>query len=137
MILRSTYMISEGGSDEPCPFCGSDDVSWHAGGKYSYDEVYCHHCLTEMTFYPPEGTHRMGGPQLMETMGRWERRADGGECPFCGGKVEYDGDMNYSTFFADAYCPTCRIRFEFQRAKKGKSEAANAKKAVRAMARRP
>lgn len=66
--------------------------------------------------------------------------SDGGEqepCPFCGSEaVEFDGIMNYSTFFADAYCPDCRVRFEFQKAKKGKVESNNLKKAKKAFGRR-
>ena len=66
--------------------------------------------------------------------------SDGGEqetCPFCGCEaVEFDGIMNYSTFFADAYCLDCRVRFEFQKVKKGKVEANNLKKARKAFGKR-
>ena len=139
VILRNAYVTSDGGEYEPCPFCGSTDTSWLAGGQYSYDRVYCNHCLTEFTFYPPAGTHRIGGPQRTETLERWNQRADPDQdrCPFCGCEaVEFDGIMNYSTFFADAYCPDCRVRFEFQRAKKGKVEASNLKKARKAFEKR-
>ena len=53
VILRSAYVTSDGGEQEPCPFCGSTDTSWREGGPYSYDQIYCNHCLTEFTFYPP------------------------------------------------------------------------------------
>lgn len=139
MIFRSAYVTSDGGEQEPCPFCGSNDTSWREGGPYSYDQIYCNHCLTEFTFYPPAGTHRIGGPQLTETLERWNGRADVDPdwCPFCGCEaVEFDGIMNYSTFFADAYCPDCKVRFEFQRAKKGNVESNNLKKARKAFGKR-
>ena len=139
MILSGGYTRSEGGDHAPCPFCGSTDTEWRAGGRYSYDQVYCNGCLTEFTFYPPAGMHRIGGPQLTETLERWNQRADTDpdRCPFCGGDaVEFDGIMNYSTFFADAYCPDCRVRFEFQKAKKGKVESNNLKKARKAFRKR-
>lgn len=67
-------------------------------------------------------------------------RSEGGDhapCPFCGGDaVEFDGVMNHSTFFADAYCPACRVRFEFQRSKLGKVPANNLRKARKAFGRR-
>lgn len=139
VILGSAYATSDGGEQEPCPFCGSTDTSWREGGPYSYDQIYCNHCLTEFTFYPPAGTHRIGGPQLTETLERWNQRADPDPdwCPFCGCEaVEFDGIMNYSTFFADAYCPDCRVRFEFQKVRKGKVEVSNLKKAKKAFGRR-
>lgn len=139
MILNSGYVSSDGGEHAPCPFCGSADTSWSAGGPYSYDHVYCNHCLTEFTFYPPAGKHRIGGPQLGETLERWDGRADSDPdwCPFCGCEaVEFDGSMNYSTFFADAYCPDCRVRFEFQKVKKGKNDSNNLKRAKKAFGRR-
>lgn len=139
MILNGGYTRSDGGEHAPCPFCGSVDTRWSAGGPYSYDQIYCNHCLTEFTFYPPAGTHRIGGPQLTETLERWNQRADTGpdRCPFCGCEaVEFDGIMNYSTFFADAYCPACRVRFEFQRSKLGKVPANNLRKARKAFGRR-
>ena len=139
VILSSTYATSDGGEQEPCPFCGSTDTSWRGGGPYSYDQIYCNHCLTEFTFYPPAGAHRIGGPQLTETLERWNQRADTDpdRCPFCGCEaVEFDGIMNYSTFFADAYCPECRVRFEFQRSKIGKVPANNLRKARKAFGRR-
>lgn len=139
MILSGGYTRSEGGDHAPCPFCGSTDTEWRAGGAYSYDRVYCNGCLTEFTFYPPAGTHRIGGPQLTETLERWNQRADPDpdRCPFCGCEaVEFDGIMNYSTFFADAYCPGCRVRFEFQRSKLGKVPANNLRKARKAFGRR-
>ena len=139
MILRSAYVTSDGGEHAPCPFCGSTDTSWRGGGPYSYDQIYCDHCLTEFTFYPPAGTHRIGGPQLTETLERWDGRADSDPdwCPFCGCEaVEFDGIMNHSTFFADAYCPDCRVRFEFQKVEKGKSDASNLKRAKKAFGRR-
>lgn len=139
MILNGGYTRSEGGDHAPCPFCGSTDTDWIAGGRYSYDHVYCNGCKTEFTFYPPAGECRVGGPRLDETLERWDRRADPdpGRCPFCGGgAVEFDGIMNYSTFFADAYCPDCRVRFEFQRSKLGKVPANNLRKARKAFGRR-
>lgn len=139
MILNGGYTRSDGGEYAPCPFCGSTDTEWRAGGCYSYDHVYCHGCLTEFTFYPPAGTHRIGGPQLTETLERWNQRADHDQewCPFCGCEaVEFSGIMNYSTFFADVYCPDCRVRFEFQKAKKGKVESNNLKKARKAFGKR-
>lgn len=139
VILRSAYVTSDGGEQEPCPFCGSTDTSWREGGPYSYDQIYCNHCLTEFTFYPPAGTHRIGGPQLTETLERWNQRADPdpGRCPFCGCEaVGFDGIMNHSTFFAGAYCPACRVRFEFQRSKLGKVPANNPRKARKAFGRR-
>ena len=139
MILNGGYTRSDGGKHAPCPFCGSTDTDWIGGGRYSYDHVYCNGCLTEFTFYPPAGTHRIGGPQLTETLERWNQRADPDPdwCPFCGCEaVEFDGIMNYSTFFADAYCPDCRVRFEFQKVKKGKVEANNLKKARKAFGKR-
>lgn len=72
-------------------------------------------------------------------MERWNQRADPDPdwCPFCGCEaVEFDGIMNHSMFFADAYCPDCRVRFEFQKAKKGKVEANNLKKARKAFGKR-
>lgn len=123
----------------PCPFCGSADVTWYAGGTYSYDQAYCNGCLTEFTFYPPAGEHRIGGPRLSETSGRWRTRADPdpGRCPFCGsGRVEFDGIMNHSTFFADAYCTECRVRFEFQRVKRGRVRENDLRKARKAFGRR-
>lgn len=110
VILSSAYATSDGGEQEPCPFCGSTDTSW-----------------------------REGGPQLTETLERWNHRSDPDpdRCPFCGCEaVEFDGIMNYSTFFADAYCPDCRVRFEFQKAKKGKVEASNMKKARKTFGKR-
>ena len=139
MIVNAGYTRSDGGEHASCPFCGSTDTSWRGGGPYSYDQIYCNHCLTEFTFYPPAGTHRIGGPQLTETLERWNQRADPDpdRCPFCGsGSVEFDGIMNYSTFFADAYCPACRVRFEFQRSKLGKAPANNLRKARKAFGRR-
>ncbi len=139
MILKSAYITSDGGKQEPCPFCGSEDTAWKEGGPYSYDIIYCEHCLTEFTFYPPAGKHRIGGPQLTETLERWNQRADPDPdlCPFCGcDAIEFDGIMNYSSFFADAYCPDCRVRFEFQRAKKGKVEEKNLSKAKKAFGKR-
>lgn len=139
MILNGGYTRSDEGEHAPCPFCGSTDTEWRAGGRYSYDQVYCHGCLTEFTFYPPAGEHRIGGPRLDETLGRWDGRADPDpeRCPFCGGgSVEFDGIMNISSFFADAYCPDCRVRFEFQRSKLGKVPANNLRKARKAFGRR-
>ena len=139
MILNSGYVSSDGGKHAPCPFCGSVDTSWNAGGSYSYDHVYCNHCLTEFTFYPPAGKHSIGGPQLGETLERWDGRADSDPdwCPFCGCEaVEFDGIMNYSTFFADAYCPDCRVRFEFRKVRKGKNDSNNLKRAKKAFGRR-
>lgn len=139
MILRHGYIDSDGGEQASCPFCGSADTSWSAGGPYSYDRVYCNHCLTEFTFYPPAGTHRIVGPQLSETIERWNGRADVDTdwCPFCGCEaVEFDGIMNYSTFFADAYCPDCRVRCEFQRVKKGKNHDTNIRRAKKAFCTR-
>ena len=139
VILRSAYVTSDGGEQEPCPFCGSTDTSWREGGPYSYYQIYCNHCLTEFTFYPPAGAYRIGGPQLTETLERWNQRADPDPdwCPFCGCEaVEFDGIMNHSMFFADAYCPDCRVRFEFQRVKKGKVEANNLKRAKKTFGRR-
>ena len=139
MILNSGYITSDGGEHSSCPFCGSTDTSWRAGGRYSYDQVYCNHCLAEFTFYPPAGEHRMGGPQLAETLERWDQRADPDprSCPFCGcEEVEFDGIMNHSTFFADAYCPDCCVRIEFQRVRRGKSEAVNLRKARKAFGKR-
>ena len=139
MILNGGYTKSDGGEHAPCPLCGSTDTEWRAGGRYSYDHVYCNGCLTEFTFYPPAGTHRIGGPQLTETLERWNQRADPDpdRCPFCGCEaVEFDGIMNYSTFFADAYCPACRVRFEFQRTRKGKTGVNDLTRTVKAFGRR-
>ena len=139
MILRGTYVNGDAGRHAPCPFCGSEDTDLRPGGKYSYDQVYCNGCLTEFTFYPPAGEHRVGGPKLGETVDRWDGRADPdpGWCPFCGcDGVEFEGVMNYSQFFADAYCLDCKVRFEFQRVKKGKNDANNVRKARAAFGRR-
>lgn len=139
MLIRGLYTTEDAGEHAPCPFCGSDDTDLVPGGTYSYDYVRCNGCLTEFVFYPPAGGHGIGGPQLTETLERWDGRADPDPdwCPFCGCEaVEFDGYMNYSTFFADAYCPDCRVRFEFQRVKKGKVEANNLRKARRAFGSR-
>lgn len=139
MIIRGLYTTGDGGEQSPCPFCGSTDTDLHMGGTYSYDKVYCNGCLTEFTFYPPAGTNRIGGPQVAETVSRWNGRGDQDQdcCPFCGCEsIEFDGIMNHSMFFADAYCPDCRVRFEFQRVKKGGVKANNLKKARKAFGRR-
>ncbi len=138
MILKNAYTTSDGGEQAPCPFCGSHDTSWHPGGKYSYDRVYCDACCTEFTFYPPEGKHRIGGPKLNETMGRWDERpeTDNEHCPFCGGEPEYDGIMNSTYLFVDAYCPTCRVYYQFQKFPTVKTAAGNLRKAKRAFGRR-
>lgn len=139
MMLSGGHARSDGGGHAPCPFCGSTDTEWRAGGTYSYDQVYCLGCRTEFTFYPPAGECRAGGPRLGETLRRWDGRADRdpGWCPFCGCEaVEFDGVMNHSTFFADAYCPDCRVRFEFQTVKRGKVRANDLRKARRAFGRR-
>ncbi len=139
MMLRSAYVTSDGGDHAPCPFCGSTDTDWRPGGRYSYDQVYCNGCRTEFTFYPPAGEHRIGGPQLTETLERWDARADedSGRCPFCGCEaVEFDGLMNVSTFFADAWCPDCKVRFEFQRVRLGRVPANNLRRAREAFGRR-
>lgn len=143
MIVRGTYVTSDAGEHAPCPFCGSTDTDLRPGGPYSYDQVYCNGCKTEFTFYPPAGEHRMGGPKLTETTDRWDSRANDDRgmgpvrCPFCWcGRIEFDGLMNYSTFFADAYCPDCRVRFEFQRVKRGKVPANDLRKAREAFGRR-
>ena len=39
-------------------------------------------------------------------------------------------------FFVDAYCPDCRVRFEFQRVRLGKVPANNLRKARKAFGRR-
>lgn len=141
MIVRGAYVTSsDAGYCAPCPFCGSRDTDLRPGGRYSYDQVYCNGCLTEFTFYPPAGEqHGEGGPRLGETLSRWEGRSDPDpeRCPFCGwGLVEFDGLMNYSMFFADAYCPACRVRFEFQRVKRGKVKVNDLRKAREAFGRR-
>lgn len=92
-------------ADQPCPFCGSDNIELRQRrGAYDYDKIYCNGCKTEFTYHPTHIAHV------------WNRRtkADGEHCPFCGGEVEFDGNMNGSYFFADAYCPTCGWHFEFQ-----------------------
>lgn len=139
MILNSGYINSDGVEHAPCPFCGSADTRWDAGGRYSYDHAYCNHCLTEFTFYPPAGKHRIGGPRLAETLERWDSRAnsDQDQCPFCGCEaVQFDGIMNSSPFFVDAYCPDCRVRFEFQKVNKSKDDVNNLKMAKKAFRRR-
>ena len=91
--------------DKPCPFCGSTDIRYVGrAGRFDNEHVYCNGCKTEFTNIPPH----------IGTM--WNHRAgvDRECCPFCGGDIEYDGIMNYSTLFCDAYCPTCGWRFEFQ-----------------------
>lgn len=138
MILRGQYVTSDGGEQRPCPFCGSEKTSWHPGGKYSYDRIYCDNCHTEFTFFPPAGEHRMGGPKCSETIERWNERADadGEHCPFCGGEPEYDGIMNSMYLFVDAYCPACKVYYQFQKFPTVKTAAGNLKKAKRAFGRR-
>jgi len=138
MLLKSSYVTSDGGEQRTCPFCGSTDTEWRAGGPYSYDHVYCNGCKTEFTFYPPAGKHRIGGPKLSETIERWNERADtdGEHCPFCGSDVEYDGIMNTMYLFVDAYCPTCRVYYQFQKFPTVKTAAGNLRKAKRAFGRR-
>lgn len=138
MIIRGQYTISDGGEQSPCPFCGSTDTDLRPGGAYSYNKVYCNGCLTEFTFYPRD-SDRLRVKMIDNTLRRWNGRVDpdSERCPLCGCKaIEFDGIMNYSTFFADAYCPDCRVRFEFQRVKKGKSEPNNLRKAKKAFGRR-
>lgn len=115
------------GKDRTCPFCGSEDFELRPHqGKYDYDSIYCNECKTEFTYYPPH------------ISSVWNRRenGDGDRCPFCGGMVEFDGSMNYSTLFADAYCPRCRMRFEFQRIHAAKTREKTVAKARTAFARR-
>lgn len=116
-----------GESDHACPFCGSANVEARLHkGAYDCDSLYCNGCKTEYTLYP-------------ENIGiRWNRRAetDGEHCPFCGGDVEFDGVMNYRYMFADAYCPTCRIRIEFQGTNAVKSREKTIARARKAFARR-
>lgn len=138
MIVRGAYATGEAGSSSPCPFCGSDDTDLVPGGRYSYNHVYCNGCLTDFTFYP-RPMDGLRGKGLTNTVERWDGRADPDpeRCPFCGCEaVEFDGTMNYSTFFADAYCPDCHVRFEFQRVRRGKVRANDLRKAREAFGRR-
>lgn len=94
-------------ADMPCPFCGSDNINLiRHSGAYDYDKIHCYNCGVEVEYYPPH------------IADAWNRRAetDGEHCPFCGGEVEF-GTMCYSLYFAEAYCPSCHMRFEFQRTK--------------------
>ena len=114
-------------SDKPCPFCGSTDIKLHLHkSAYDCDSIYCNGCKTEYTLYPELPSKK------------WNRRAeaDGEHCPFCGGEVEFDGMMNYSQFFADAYCSTCRIHFAFQGVKAVKTREKTIAKAKKAFAKR-
>lgn len=138
MILRGEYVTEDAGRHAPCPFCGSEDTDLRPGGPYTYNQVYCNGCLTEFTFYP---RHEDGlrGKTLTNTLSRWDGRADPdpGWCPFCGCEdVEFDGVMNYSQFFTDAYCPDCHVRFEFQGTRVGVVRANNVRKARAAFGRR-
>ena len=115
-----------GDSDRPCPFCGSKDIDVRLHkSAYDYDKLYCNACKTEYTFYPEHFSTK------------WNRRADtdGEHCPFCGGDVEFDGLMNYQYMFADAYCPTCRIRIEFQGTNAVKAREKTIARAKKAFAR--
>lgn len=92
-------------TDHPCPFCGSADIEFRQRrGAYDWDAIYCNGCKTEFTYYP---TH------IADV---WNHRTetDSEHCPFCGSKVEFDGNMNSQFLFPDAYCPTCRWRIQFQ-----------------------
>lgn len=113
--------------DEACPFCGSNEIELRQRrGAYDYDSIYCNGCKTEFTYYPPH---------IAIT---WNRRVrgDGECCPFCGGMVEFDGSMNWSYLFADAYCPRCHMRFEFQRVTAAKTTEKTIAKARKAFAHR-
>ena len=138
-MIRGMYTTEGAGEHAPCPFCGSTDTDLIPAGSFCYPKAYCHGCLTEFTFYPPVGKGHLTDKRLDAVMDRWDGRAgsDPDRCPFCGGDaVEFDGAMNYSTFFADAFCPGCGVRFEFQRVRRGKVEANNLRKARRAFGRR-
>ena len=114
--------------DQLCPFCGGDDIEFRPHrGAYDYDSIYCHDCKAEFTYYPPH---------IAEV---WNHRTetDGEHCPFGGGEVEFDGSMNYSSLFADVYCPKCRIRFELQGTDAAKTKDKTIAKARKAFARRP
>lgn len=116
-----------GMKDKACPFCGSNDIRLvPRTSAYDVDKIYCDGCKTEISYYP---TH-------IATM--WNRRTetDAEHCPFCGGEVEFDGVMNHSMFFSDAYCPTCGFRFEFQNSKLPKSADRKEKAARKAFGRR-
>ena len=114
-------------SDQSCPLCGSTDIEvrFHKSA-YDQDSIYCYGCKTEYTLYPEPISER------------WNRRAeaDGEHCPFCGGEVEFDGIMNFQHLFGDTYCPTCRIRFEFQSTSAAKTREKTIAKAKKAFAKR-
>ena len=117
MQIRHQYVSTEMQA-ESCPLCGGDDVELHVATEMGLHKFYCNACKVEFTIEEraaDEKRQTIRNLTIAEALDRWNTRSDkanGGECPFCGGSIEEWPWGHY--LFDSLYCLNCKKRLQFQ-----------------------
>lgn len=123
MIVSNRYISDSKCDGLGCPFCGSEVRFIPPYTDMALPHFYCDRCKVDFTVQKrivdkEKGTVRSLYPS--ECIERWDKRADGPAdcCPFCGGKIE---ELPWGHYLFDSlWCPTCKVRFQFQSHEHGK-----------------